>query len=196
MTIPGIPGRLAALILVLPWALAPAVAQEPPPTGAPEMAGFCAGVPECRRELHTPVRMADGQQMTEHLPVHRPAILPGSLSVMLGEQVEAVPEFGRGGQFRKWREARRRDSTRNLIIRFQLRQDNDGSIAAQIDNETGDPVKLRLFVRHLGSGEETYISSCPVAANGSIFEYWAEPVVELLVRDISLVSDDAALLCD
>ena len=59
-----------------------------------------------------------------------------------------------------------------------------------------DPVKLRLFVRHLGSGDETYISSCPVAANGSIFEYWPEPVVELLIRDITQVSDDGALLCD
>lgn len=198
MTIPEHIGRLAAFVMSLMMMVvaAPARAQDPPRTGSPEMTRYCSGTPDCRRELHTPVRMADGQVMTEHLPLHRPAVLPRSLSIMLGEELQAVPEFSRSGQFQQWRQARRRDAARNNVVTLELRQENDGSIAAQISNETGDPVKLRLFVRHLGSGDETYISSCPVAANGSIFEYWPEPVVELLIRDITQVSDDGALLCD
>lgn len=195
MTIPEHLGRMAAIVVFLLLAAMPLRAQDPPRAGSPEMARYCSTTTDCRRELHTPVRMADGQVMTEHLPVHRPAILADSISIMLGDEVQAVPEFSRG-QFREWREVRRRDAARNAIISFQLRQESDGSIAAQINNDGTEPVKLRLFVRHLGSGDETYISSCPVAANGSIFEYWPEPVVELLVREITLVNDDAALLCD
>ncbi|MCK9488919.1 MAG: hypothetical protein M0Q42_05890 [Xanthomonadales bacterium] len=199
MTIPERIGRTAALLMLLAMAMAmmaaPALAQNPPLAGSPEMTRYCTATPDCRRQVQTSVRMADGQVMTEHLPVHRPAILADSISVLLGEEVQAVPEFSRG-QFRQWREARRRDEARHTIISFELTQGTDGSIAAQISNNGEDPVKLRLFVRLLGSGEEAYISSCPVAGNGSMFEYWSEPVVELLIREITVVNDDGALLCD
>lgn len=169
-------------------------AQNTPPHDGPELAAYCADAP-CRRDVVSRVRLADGRIQEESKPLHRPAITRDSVSVLLGEEIRAVPEFD-DATFRGWRPAERREGGRTTVMTIKIEQIEDGSIAAQIANSGRDPIKLRLYLRTPGAIEGDYTSSCPVVAGGSVYEYWSQPVIEVIVRDAILVTDDSALLCD
>ena len=166
-----------------------------PMLSAAELEVLCRTQP-CRRGISVQVRLSDGRIQEESAALYRPPILPASVSVLLGEEVEAVPEFGRGDVFEGWRESRRRESARTPVLNFRLNQENDGSMAAAISNSGRDPVKVDLFLRAPGAAVFEYTSTCPIIAGGTVFEYWNRPIVEMQVRSARVVSDDAALLCD
>lgn len=185
----------AALLACAAWWPPPAAAQGQVPTAMPELERYCQQAP-CRRDVAVAVRLADGRVQEESRPMYRPAIARDSLSVLLGEELEAVAEFD-GGQFLGWRETRRRESSRTPVLSFRLSQaEGDPSVSLQVSNAGGEPVKLRLFTRTPGAVTGDYTSSCPVIAGGTVFEYWSQPVIEVIVTDAILLGDDGALLCD
>lgn len=150
---------------------------------------------ECRFDVVTRVRLADGQTQEERIPQYRPAILPNSLSIMLGEELQAVADFD-DNVFRRWRAPERRESSRNAVLDFKLAQTSDGSIALEVRNNGREPIKLNLFIRAPGAMAGEYTSSCPVIAGGSVFEYWSRAVAELIVGEAVLVTDAGALQCN
>ncbi len=189
--------RLPALIMVGLLAAAipvDAAAQAIAPGDPVALANYCRDRP-CRQNASVSVRLADGNLLVEQLDLHRPAIAPAEISVLIGETLVAVPDFN-NSVFRRWREPRRQERRAAPVLTLKLNQGRDGSIVAEIANGGSEPVKIRLFTRVAGSTGDTYISSCPIAGNGRVYEYWSEPVVELIAREASLVSDDAALMCD
>ncbi len=183
------------ITLVLSWAAAPAAAQDVPSVDASELRGLCdRGL--CRRDITTQVRLPNGQVQEERITEHRPAILRPSVSVMLGEQLEAVADFD-DGKFVGWRAPERRESSRNIVLNLKLEQtESDGSVSVELRNNGRQPVKLNLFVRTAGSAQGEYTSSCPIIAGGTAYEYWSRPIVELIVGEAILVSDDGALQCN
>lgn len=183
------------ITLALAWAVAPAAAQDVPSVSASELRELCDRG-RCRRDVTTQVRLADGQIQEERITEHRPAILRHSLSLMLGEHLEAVADFN-DGQFIGWRETERRESSRNVVLNLKLDQtESDGSVSVEIRNNGRQPVKLNLFVRTAGSPQGEYTSSCPIIAGGTAYEYWSRPIVELIVGEAMLVSNDGALQCN
>lgn len=186
--------RTARLLMVLACAgSGAAMAQDLPPADGPELEEYCRNAP-CRRNVVTQIRLADGRIQEESKPLHRPALVRGSLSIMLGEELVAVPDF-QDEQFRGWRPPERREPSRNPVLTFKLNQESDASVAASISNSGPDPIKLRLYVRSPGASEGEYTSSCPVLSGGTVYEYWNRPVVEVIVVEAILLEDDA-LLCD
>jgi hypothetical protein len=184
----------ARLLMVLAGAgSGAAMAQDLPPADGPELEEYCRNAP-CRRNVVTQIRLADGRIQEESKPLHRPALVRGSLSIMLGEELVAVPDF-QDEQFRGWRPPERREPSRNPVLTFKLNQESDASVAASISNSGPDPIKLRLYVRSPGASEGEYTSSCPVLSGGTVYEYWNRPVVEVIVVEAILLEDDA-LLCD
>lgn len=169
-------------------------AQGAAPADPAALASYCQSQP-CRRNASVNIRLADGSMLTEQLDLHRPPMTRGEVSILLNETINTVPDFD-GNEFRGWREPRRQERRSIPELSIKLSQGLDGSIVAEIANAGSEPVKIRLFTRTAGSMAETYISSCPIGGNGRIYEYWSEPVAELIVREASLVSDDAALMCD
>lgn len=189
------PARWLLLALVAAGAPAPAAAQGQVPTAMPELERYCQQAP-CRRNVAIAVNLADGRVQEESRPLYRPAIARDSLSILLGEELEAVAEFD-GSQFLGWREVRRRESARTPVLSFRVSQSpGDPSVALQVSNAGNQPVKLRLFIRTPGAATGDYTSSCPVIAGGSVFEYWSQPVIEVIVTDALPLGDDGALLCD
>lgn len=186
---------LVALMMVAAGAMhAPRGHAQAPPTDAAGLAEYCQRQP-CRRDVSVRVVLADGRVQEESRPLHRPAILRESISVLLGETLDAVADF-EDEQFRGWRAPARRESSRTPLLTLRLEQSaGDGSIAVAISNAGRDPVKLRLYVRTPGALEGEYTSSCPVPGGGTIYEYWDRPVIEVIVREAALLPD-AALLCD
>lgn len=169
--------------------------QSEPPVTANDLEAYCRNAP-CRENMVVRVRLADGRVQEETAPLYRPAVTRQSVSVLLGEEIRAVPEFD-DETFLGWREARRRESSRNLVLTFKLAQmHSDGSLSAAISNSGDDPVKLRLYIRTPGSAEGEYTSSCPVVAGGTVYEYWSRPVAEVIIREASLLTEDSALMCD
>lgn len=181
------------LVLLAAAGASAAFGQDLPPADGPALEEFCRSAP-CRRDVVTRIRLADGRIQEESRPLHRPALVRGSLSIMLGEELVAVPEF-QDEQFRGWRAAERREPSRNPVLTFKVSQESDTSIAASISNSGPDPVKLRMYVRGPGAAEGEYTSSCPVLSGGTVYEYWNRPVVEVIVVEAILLEDDA-LLCD
>ena len=172
----------------------PVIAQQVPTVDQWELRELC-NQGRCRTDVVTRFHVGNGQIQEERIAQHRPAILPGSLSIMLGEELKAVAEFT-GGTFQRWREPERRESSRNIVLEFRLTQlESDGSISLQVKNNGREPVKLDLFIRTAGAAQAEYTSSCPVLANGTVFEYWSQPIVEVVVGDVRVVSDDGALQC-
>src|SRR5690606_13055153 len=142
------------------------------------------------------IQLPDGRVQEERSTLYRPALTRASLSVLLGEELRAVPEFD-DETFAGWRNAERRGSGRTTVLTLKLTQaGSDRSLSLAISNSGREPVKLRLFTRTVGSGNLDYTSSCPVVAGGTVYEYWSLPIIEVVVREASLLSDDAALLCD
>lgn len=189
-------GRLLLAALALLGGFVPVQAQDQVPATGTELENFCRSA-ACRRDVTVSVRLADGRVQHEHLPLYRPAIHRSSVSVLLGESIEAVPDFDDDDVFQGWRAPGRRESSRTPQLTFKLSQsEGDGSIAASIANAGRDPVKLRLYIRDSGATEAEYTSSCPVIAGGGVYEYWTRPVAEMIVREATLLTDDAALLCD
>ncbi len=184
--------------LVIIWLTAittmDAHAQAIAPGDPAALANYCIDKP-CRQNANVSVRLADGNVLMEQLDLHRPAIAPAEISVLLGESLTAVPDFN-DDAFTGWRESRRQERRNTPVLTIKLSQGSDGSIVAELANAGSEPVKVRLFTRTAGSAADTYISSCPIAGNGRVYEYWSEPVVELIAREASLISDDAALMCD
>lgn len=171
------------------------LAQDEPPAAPADLEAYCESA-SCRQNMVVRVRLADGRIQEETAPLYRPAVTRQSVSVLLGEDIRAVPEFD-DGTFLGWREAERRESSRNTVLTFKVTQmESDGSISAAISNNGDDPVKLRLYIRTPGSAQGEYTSSCPVVAGGTVYEYWSRPVVEVIVREASLLTDDSALMCD
>lgn len=187
--------RASPALAIAVWLLlGPAAsAQNLPPADGPELEQYCRTA-QCRRDVVTQVRLVDGRIQEESKPLHRPAITRGSISIMLGEELQAVPDFD-GETFLGWRSPERRESSRTPVLTFKLAQENDGSISAAISNVGRDPVKLRMYIRTPGAREGEYTSSCPVLAGGAVFEYWTRPVIEVIVQEAVLLRD-AALLCD
>ncbi|MBX3725542.1 MAG: hypothetical protein KF823_06450 [Xanthomonadales bacterium] len=196
----GAPERRRATVLSLAlaasaWLPGQTVAQGQVPTALPELERYCQQAP-CRRGIAVSVRLEDGRVQEESRPLYRPAIARDSLSVLLGEELEAVAEFD-GSQFLGWREPRRRESSRTPVLSFRLNQAaGDPSVSLQVSNAGGEPVKLRLFIRTPGAATGDYTSSCPVIAGGTVFEYWSQPVIEAIVTEAVLLGNDGALLCD
>lgn len=185
---------LALLGLLVAITSSDTTAQTIAPNDPTALASYCRGKP-CRQNASVSVRLGDGNLLVEQLDLHRPKIAPGEISVLLGETVTAVPDFDRD-VFGGWRESRRQERRATPVLTIKLSQGGDGNIVAEIANTGNEPVKVRLFTRVAGSAGDTYISSCPIAGNGRVYEYWSEPVAELIAREASLVSDDAALMCD
>lgn len=187
--------RASPALAIAAWLLlAPAAsAQNLPPADGPELESYCRST-ECRRDVVTQVRLLDGRIQEESKPLHRPAITRSSISVLLGEELQAVPEFD-GQIFLGWRAPERRESSRTPVLTFKLNQESDGSISVGISNVGPDPVKLRMYIRTPGAREGEYTSSCPVLAGGAVFEYWSRPVIEVIIQEAALLRD-AALLCD
>lgn len=190
------PARPALVMTGLLAVMTPiqAAAQAIAPDDPAGLASYCRDKP-CRQNASVRVRLVDGNVLMEQLDLHRPAIASGEISVLLGESITAVPDFD-GDVFRGWREPRRQERRATPVLTVKLSQGSDGSIVAELANAGSEPVKVRLFTRTAGSATVTYISSCPIAGNGRVYEYWSEPVVELIAREASLISDDAALMCD
>lgn len=181
--------------LALAWVAGAALAQELPVVDEGELRELCLRG-ECRFDVVTSVRLADGQVQEERITQHRPAILANSLSIMLGEELQAVADFD-NNQFIRWRAAERREPSRNAVLDFKLTQtESDGSISLEVRNNGREPVKLNLFTRAPGAAGAEYTSSCPVIAGGSVYEYWSRPVVEVIVGEAVLVTDDGALQCN
>ncbi len=196
--LPWLAGPAAIVIILL--ISNPTYGQRLPPDPMLSMAdleSLCRSEP-CRHDMMVQLRLADGRIREETATLYRPPILPGSVSVLLEDEIEAVPEFDRDGNFANWRESRRRESTRTPVLSFSLSQENDGSMAASIGNSGRDPVKVDLYLRAPGSSQFEYTSTCPIIAGGTVFEYWNQPVVEMQVRSARIVSEDSesALLCD
>lgn len=192
-------GRAAAVLSLLlaagAWPAGQAHGQGQVPTTLPELERYCQQAP-CRRDIAVSVRLEDGRVQEESRPLYRPAIARDSLSILLGEELDAVADFD-GSQFLGWREPRRRESWRTPVLSFRLSQsEGDPSVSLQVSNAGGEPVKLRLFIRTPGAATGDYTSSCPVIAGGTVFEYWSQPVIEVIVTDAVLLGDDGALLCD
>ena len=186
---------ICIVTLVVAWAAAPVAAQEAPSLEPWELRELCDRG-QCRSEVLTRIRLANGQVQEERITEHRPAILSHSVSLMLGENFQAVADFD-DGVFRRWRAPERRESSRNTVLDLKLEQtDSDGSISLEVRNNGREPVKLNLFIRTAGSTQAEYTSSCPVIAGGSVYEYWSRPIVEVIVGEASLVSDDGALQCN
>lgn len=170
-------------------------AQNAPPLDARELRELCDRG-RCRTDVVTQIRLADGEIQEERITEHRPAILANSLSIMLGEQLQAVADFN-DGVFRRWREPERREPSRNAVLDFKLAQtESDGSVSLEVRNNGRDPVKLNLFVRAAGAAQGEYTSSCPVIAGGSVYEYWSRPIIEVIVGDAILITDNGALQCN
>lgn len=186
--------RLSCAFVLLPAATAVHAQTEAPRT-LPELESYCERAP-CRKDMAVRVRLTDGRIQEESAPLYRPAVTRNSVSVLLGEEIRAVPEFD-DETFLGWREAEQRESRRNIVLTFKVTQmDSDASISAAISNNGEDPVKLRLYVRTAGAPEGEYTSSCPVVAGGTVYEYWSRPIVEVIVREASLLTEDSALMCD
>lgn len=186
---------ICLVTLVLAWAGAPAAAQDAPSLEAWELRELCDRG-QCRSDVVTQVRLANGQIQEERIAEHRPAIVPHSVSIMLGEELQVVADFD-DGVFQRWRAPERREPSRNTVLDLTLGQtESDGSISLEVRNNGREPVKLNLFIRTAGSTQAEYTSSCPVIAGGSVYEYWSRPIVELIVGDATLVSDDGALQCN
>lgn len=183
---------IATVCVVMP--AGEARAQRDPPPAAGDLAAYCQTV-ACRQNAVVQVRLPDGRVQEERSTLYRPAIVRNSVSVLLGEEIRAVPEFD-DDQFLGWRAAERRESGRTPVLVFKVAQAGDGSVSIGISNSGREPVKLRLSIRSAGSASAEYTSSCPVLAGGTVYEYWSEPVVEVVVREATLPTDDAALLCD
>lgn len=182
---------LACIVLVVDEAKAQ---RDPPPLPA-DLAAYCQTV-ACRQNSVVKVKLPDGRIQEERSTIYRPAIVRNSVSILLGEEIRAVPEFD-DGELLGWRAAERRESARTPVLTFKVSQaDGDGSVSVGISNSSREPVKLRLSIRTAGSASTEYTSSCPVLAGGTVYEYWAQPVVEVVVREAILLTDDAALLCD
>jgi hypothetical protein len=193
MTLPRTMYAAGAALLLAP-VLAPAQPAEPPP-GAAELEAYCERV-ACRRDHVVRVTLPDGRVQEETSVLHRPAITRNSLSVFLGEEITAAADFD-DLDFLGWREARRRESSDTPVLTFRVTQSPaDGSVSAAVTNRGRNPVKLRLHIRDAGAAAGEYTSSCPVLAGGTVYEYWARPVVEVIVREASLLTDDTALMCD
>jgi hypothetical protein len=170
-----------------------ALGQDLPPADGPALEEYCRNAP-CRRDVVTQLRLADGRIQEESKPLHRPALTRGSLSIMLGEELVAVPDF-QDEQFRGWRQPERREPSRNPVLTFRVVQESDTSVSASISNSGPDPIKLRMYVRSPGASDGEYTSSCPVLSGGTVYEYWNRPVVEVIVVEAIVLEDDA-LLCD
>ena len=172
-----------------------ALTQDESPSALTDLQAYCENAP-CRENMSVRVRLADGRIQEETAPLYRPAVTRQSVSVLLGEEIRVVPEFD-DDTFLGWREAERREPRRNAVMTFKVTQiDSDGSISAAISNSGNDPIKLRLYVRTPGVVDGEYTSSCPVVAGGTVYEYWSRPIVEVIVREAFLLTDDAALMCD
>jgi hypothetical protein len=171
-----------------------AEAQDQTPTTFDDLQAYCESAP-CRQNAVVRLRLPDGRIQEETSILHRPAITQRSVSVLLGEEVRAVPEFD-DETFTGWRTPERREPSRNAILTFKLEQAADGSISAIISNTGDEPLKLRMDIRPIGASQGEYTSSCPVVAEGTIYAYWEQPVAELIVHDAVLLSDDMALMCD
>lgn len=186
---------ICLVTLFVAWAAAPVAAQEAPSLEAWELRELCDRG-ECRVDVVTRVRLANGQIQEERIAEHRPPIVSHSISLMLGEAMQAVADFD-DGVFQRWRAPERRESSRNTVLDFKLGQtESDGSISLEVRNNGREPVKLNLYIRTAGSTQAEYTSSCPVISGGSVYEYWSRPIVEVIVGEAALVSDDGALQCN
>lgn len=183
---------LAGLLVAMP-----AQAQRLPPDPLPsssELESICRSEP-CRRNQRTQVRLADGRIQEESADLYRPQVRESSVSVLIGEEVEVAAEFRRD-EFAGWRVARQRENSRTPVLRIQLAQEDDGSMAAAIGNTGRSAVKIDLYLRAPGSGQYEYTSTCPIPPGSTVYEYWNQAVVELQVRSLRALPDDAAHLCD
>jgi hypothetical protein len=170
-------------------------AQTDLPTSPADLAAYCQRQP-CRKDAVVQVRLPDGRVQEERSTLYRPAVTRGSVSIPLGEELRVVPDFD-DLDFQGWRAAERRESARTPVLTFKMTQStSDGSVSIGISNSGREPVKLRLSIRSAGAAAGEYTSSCPVPAGGTVYEYWSQPVVEVIVNEAALLSDDAALLCD
>jgi len=187
---------LSAALACAVLAVDEAKAQRDPPVLPADLATYCQAV-ACRQNSVVQVRLPDGRIQEERSTIYRPAIVRNSVSILLGEEVRAVPEFD-DDQLQGWRAAERRESARTPVLTFKLAQETGGDLAVSlvISNSGREPVKLRLSIRTAGSASAEYTSSCPVLAGGTVYEYWTQPVVEVVVREATVPTDESALMCD
>lgn len=169
-------------------------AQDETPTTFDDLQPYCESAP-CRQNAVVRLRLPDGRIQEETSILHRPAITRRSVSILLGEEVRAVPEFD-DETFTGWRAPERREPSRNAILTFKLEQTADGSISATISNTGDEPLKLRMDIRPIGASRGEYTPSCPVVAEGTIYAYWEQPVAELIVHDVAISNQDLAQTCD
>lgn len=155
------------------------------------LASLCASE-SCRRNVSIRMDLGNGQAHEERLDLYRPPIGEDSLSILIGEEVRAVPEFARRN-FERWREPRRREMDHTPVLTFGLQQRNDGTMAAALSNSGQAAVKIDLYLRTPGSTQYHYQPTCPIPAGQTLFEYWNDPVMELQVRSATVLPRSATL---
>lgn len=71
---------------------------------------------------------------------------------------------------------------------------DDSGVMMSVRNETTRILKFDLYMVGF-QGNRHYTSSCPVMAEGGVFEMWPHPIPEILVTNIRVLPAGSAMVC-
>jgi hypothetical protein len=148
----------------------------------------------CRPARTVRLRLEDGKSFEREVP-RLPIVLPnGWITVFAGEEVH-VEVTVRQGAIKSAR-AVPKVTRRTAPVSFRLRQ-QPGRVDSELVVTNGLPHHLKYTLGTMlpAGGKVVPTSSCAVQAGLTAHENWAEPVFQLVIRDLRFLPDDAPLSC-
>ena len=154
-----------------------------------EMAVYCQHNP-CRQDVLFELQTEAGL-LQEQADYYWPVIQGEQISILVGEQVYISGEFKDG----VLTDFQLGDASDPGAISFDLKQ-SDEDIGMMLVVKNPHPFRLKLSIDMIDfEGQLHPTSSCPIMAEGGIFEMWPHPIPELMISNIRVMTDDEPMSC-
>ena len=154
-----------------------------------EMAVYCQHNP-CRQNVLIELQTEAGL-LNEQADFYWPVIQGEQISILVGEQVYISGEFKDG----VLTDFQLGDASDPGAISFDLKQ-SDEDIGMMLVVKNPHPFRLKLSIDMIDfEGQLHPTSSCPIMAEGGIFEMWPHPIPELMISNIRVMTDDEPMSC-
>lgn len=154
-----------------------------------EMAVYCQHNP-CRQDVQFELQTEAGL-LQEQADYYWPVIQGEQLSLLVGEQIDISGEFKDG----VLTDLQLVDADNPDAISFDLQQSDD-DIGMMLVVKNPHPFRLKLSIDMIDfEGQLHPTSSCPIMAEGGIFEMWPHPIPELMISNIRVMADDDPMTC-
>jgi hypothetical protein len=164
------------------------IASKAEPASSDEM---CAIV-QCGYNIRIELKQKDGSLFAETFDA-MPIVQKAGVSVYAGREVhfEAEEVNGELTNLRLVTEVVNPERT----ISSKLEQDDTGGMMLVTKNPFGKHLRIRMGIMPLTHDRLVRTSSCPVVAGGASYEMWPDPIFQVFLGEMRLMSEGEPMTC-